>query len=53
MAADLVARAKQRQMLRRDRALVRAAQAADQPLVADMTDWGLGEPRKFVTWRVG
>jgi hypothetical protein len=35
-----------------DWAMVGAAQAADRPLVADMTDWRLGDPRKFVVWRL-
>ena len=33
--------------------MVRKAQKADKPLVADMTDWALGDQRKFVEWRVG
>ncbi len=33
--------------------MVREAQKADKPLVADMTDWALGNKRKFVEWRVG
>jgi hypothetical protein len=33
--------------------MVHAAQRADKPLVADMTDWALGDKRKFVEWKVG
>jgi hypothetical protein len=33
--------------------LVRAAQSANRPLVADMTGWGPGDPRKHVEWRLG
>jgi hypothetical protein len=33
--------------------LLRAAQAADRPLVADMTGWRPGDPRKQVEWRLG
>ena len=32
--------------------MVREAQKVDKPLVADMTDWALGDKRKFVEWRV-
>ena len=32
--------------------MVREAQKADKALVADMTDWALGDKRKFVEWRV-
>ena len=33
--------------------MVHAAQRADKPLVADMTDSALGDKRKFVEWKVG
>jgi hypothetical protein len=33
--------------------MVRSAQAADRPLVADMTGWRPGDPRKQVEWRLG
>lgn len=32
--------------------LVHAAQKANKPLVADMTDWSLGDKRKFVEWQL-
>ena len=35
-----------------DWTLVRAAQAADRPLVADMTGWGPHDSRRQVAWRV-
>lgn len=36
-----------------DWAMVRAAQAADRPLVADMTGWGPHDTRRQVEWRLG
>jgi hypothetical protein len=33
--------------------MVREAQKADKPIVANMTGWALGDKRKFVEWRVG
>lgn len=33
--------------------MVRAAQKADKPLVADMTGWVPGDKRKHVEWRLG
>ena len=33
--------------------MVREAQKADKPIVADMTAWALGDKRKFVEWRIG
>ena len=33
--------------------MVREAQKTNRPLVADMTDWALGDKRKFVEWRLG
>ena len=33
--------------------MVREAQKADKPIVADMTGWALGDKRKYVEWRVG
>ena len=36
-----------------DWTMVRAAQAADKPLVADMTGWGPHDSRRQVAWRVG
>lgn len=33
--------------------MVRAAQKADKPLVADMTGWTPGDKRKYVEWRLG
>lgn len=33
--------------------MVREAQRMDRPIVADMTDWALGDKRKFVEWKLG
>lgn len=33
--------------------MMHTAQKADKPLVADMTDWALGDKRKFIEWKVG
>lgn len=32
--------------------MVRTAQIEGRPLVADMADWQLGDPRKYVEWRL-
>jgi hypothetical protein len=35
-----------------NRPMVRKAQAANRPLIADMTGWRPGDPRKQVEWRL-
>jgi hypothetical protein len=33
--------------------LIQASQEKNLPITADMTGWGPGDPRKYVTWHLG